>query len=379
MTNIRFYYDDIWENYVIGYSTQHVNWPASNTQQRWITRSWRSNHGVNSGWGRFVITVSNQNLYYDEGGGQITVQIPIGVYDADTLAQAIEDALNTSGVSGSCDYEIYYDDANNRFVIATDPSCVFELICTNTTNAIWDTIGFNTSADTGFDSIHIADYIRIHTEEYIYIDAGVGNTISACAAFVAGHNLQAEATFKIQFSNDNFTTIPIDWSMTRSTARNMFVRIFGVIHTYRYARFYIQDVDNSDGYIELGRAWLSCCFEPRIGFSPDYSRIPLDPSLKKESEGGQISTIQRTYYRRRDYGFDLVTGETEDTREDFDAMFDDRGASLELFILEKPSSSTEGRFLNPENNTIYCHFRNWRFKHIAGLAYSLKLSVQEER
>lgn len=379
-SNIRFYYDNEWDKYTVTSSTEHPNWPGSNSQQRWPSRSWRSRYGTNSGWGRFVVDATNNKLYYDEGGGQITITITPGVYNADTLAQEIENQLNASGVSGSCIYYAYYDDDDMDFVISTEPSCSFKLICTNTTNAIWDTIGFDTSADTGFDSIHGADYIRIHTEEWIKIDAGAGNTISWCAFFVVYSNVQATATLRIELSNDDFSNIPFALGLTKSTLKNQYTNIFSAIQTYRYARIYIVDVDNPNGYIEIGRAWGGCPFQPRIGFSPKYARGTKDPSLLNESEGGQISTIQKTQYDTRDYNFDLVTGETADTTADFEAMFADRGESKELVIVEMPTSSSSNEFITPENFTYYCHFAKFDFyKHLGGLAYKLKIRIQEER
>jgi hypothetical protein len=379
--NIRFFYDNEWDKYTPTFSTEHPNWPATNTQQRWPGRSWRSQHGTNSGWGLFVITTSNNQFYYDEGGGQITITITPGNYNADTLSDEIESQLNSSGVSGACIYTVVYDDENNVFIVATDPSCVFELLTTNTTNAIWGTLGFDTSADTGFDSIHIADYIRIHTEEWIKIDAGVGNTIDWCAFMIKNDNIQSSGVIRIQFSDDDFVTTPFSQGLTKNTlGKNQRFNLFATTQTYRYARIYIQDIDNPDGYIEVGRAWGGCSFRPRIGFSPKYTLKPTDPSRMTESEGGQISTIDKPQFDTRDYQFDLVTGETLDNIRDFETMFDSRGTSKELWILEMPTSSSVNEFTDPHNNSYYCHFASYAgYKHMAGCAYSLKIRIQEER
>ena len=299
--NIAFHHENEWDKYTVTQSSQHPNWPGSNTQKRWKTRSWRSRYGVSSGWGNFVIDATNNKFYYDEGGGQITLTVTVGTYNADTLAQELEDQLNASGVSGACIYVVVYDDDSNKFIIATDPSCVFELLCTNTTNSIWDVIGFDTSADTGFDSIHTADYIRIHTEEWVKIDEGAGNTISWCAFFVFLSNVQTTGTIRVEFSTDDFATISQAFGLTKNTlGKNQYTNLFATTQIYRYIRIYIQDIDNPDGYVEIGRAWGGCPFQPRIGFSPSYSRGPEDPSLIKESEGGQVSTILRSQFDNKE-------------------------------------------------------------------------------
>jgi hypothetical protein len=379
--NIQFFYNNEWDQYTPTVSSEHPNWPGTNTQQRWPGRSWRSNYGTNSGWGSFFIGATTNTLYYDEGGGQITITITTGKYDADTLADEIENQLNSSGVSGSCIYEVVYDDENNKFIIATDPSCVFELLCTNTTNAIWGRIGFDTSADTGFDSIHTADYIRIHSAEQIIIDAGAGNTIDVCAVGIKNDNIQSSGTIRIEFSNDFFTTTPFSQGLTKNTlGKNQRFNIFASTQSYRYMRIRINDIDNPDGYIEVGRIWVGCSFRPRIGFSPKYTLKPTDPSRITESEGGQISTIDKPQFDTRDYQFDLVTGETLDNIRDFETMFDSRGTSKELWVVEMPTSSSVNAFTDPHNNSYYCHFASYAgYKHMAGCAYSLKVKIQEER
>jgi hypothetical protein len=75
-----------------------------------------------------------------------------------------------------------------------------------------------------------------------------------------------------------------------------------------------------------------------------------------------------------------VTGEAVDTIADFETMFDSRGTSLELVILEMPTSSSSNSFTDPEDHTIYCHFSRYgKYTHIAGLSYRLKIGIQEER
>ncbi|GAG88296.1 unnamed protein product, partial [marine sediment metagenome] len=291
-------------------------------------------------------------------GGEISVTITPGVYSADTLAQEIENQMNASGVSGACDYQAIYIDAYNVFAIFTYPSCVFELKTTTALDAIWDVIGFDTAADTGFDSYHQGDYIRIHTEEWVKIDAGVGNTISACAAFTFYDNLQDTATLKIQFSNDNFATIPIDLSMTKGEF--LYILLFdGLLppsapelttFSYRYVRFYIQDIDNPDGFIELGRCWLGCPFWPKLGFDPKHKNVPVDASIIKESDGGQASTVQRTHFKRWNYNFGYGTQRTgQPDKAGFDALFASRGVSKEWVALEMPSTSSARVFSNPQD------------------------------
>lgn len=42
MTNCTFCYDNLWDLATLTPSTQNTNFPATNTQHRWVTRTWRS-------------------------------------------------------------------------------------------------------------------------------------------------------------------------------------------------------------------------------------------------------------------------------------------------------------------------------------------------
>jgi hypothetical protein len=372
MANIRFYYDNLWDamnpaNLIV--STEKPYWPGTHTLHRWPTRSWRSNYDVNGlSLGRFVITAANQNVYFDEGGGALTATIPVGTYTAETLMDELETQMN--GV-GAINYT--WTHPGNIFT-ATGDSSTFELLCnTGGANAIWATIGFNTAADTGFAIFHAADYIRIHTSESLRIDMGAD--ISVYAVFVILTNLTAGGTINIQASDDNWLTLEIDQQLDRSTVDdNKFCIIFTGAAIYRYWGITVTDIANPDGYIEVGRVWMGDYLEPRIGFSGKRGRDPQDPSLVKESEGGQVSTIQRTRYGEWDYEFQLI-----ENKPDYDDMYASRGESRELVVLEKPHNITTLEYEYPENNFYYVRFKSFKFDKLAGDIWELKAKVIEER
>lgn len=240
--------------------------------------------------------------------------------------------------------------------------------------AVWDMLGFITGTDTASLASHIADNIRIHTSEEITIDAGSGNTIDFSGSWIYHHNLSATSILRFQASNDDFFTIPLNVIMTPGS--DMYVSIFEVLQQYRYIRFKIIDVDNSDGYIELGRCIVSDWFEPDKPFNPKNTLDPKDPSLITESEGGQVSSIRREKYRERSYEFDIVTASD---REIFDTIFDTVGYHSPIVVLAKKPNNTTIEFEEPEKYSYYCALTRFKYKKVAGLLYGLKISIKDER
>lgn len=359
-----------WDSYAPVPSSYHLSFPGSNTQNRWKTKGWRSNYGVSSGWGRFIIDATNNKIYIDEGGGTLTGTLTSGTYNADTLATEIETQLEAAGAHS---YTVNYNDTDNKFEISDDTGTVILKLAT-TTNAVWDCIGFDTGVDTSTLAEHIADNIRIHTSEEIKIDAGSGNTIDFMAVWIFHHNISSTGTVKIEGSTDDFATIPFSFTMTSGV--DLFCYIFDALKQYRYVRYYIVDVDNSDGYIELGRCWVSEWFEPDKPFSPKNSKDPRDPSLVNEAEGGQVSAIRREKYSKRSYAFDIVTAADQET---FEEIFRECGFHSEIVVLAKKPNNATSDFEDPEKYSYYCRFTSWKWKKVAGLLYGLKITIQDER
>lgn len=370
MSNIRFYDSNLWDgmntaNLIV--STEKPYWPGTHTIHRWPTRAWRSNYDINDlSLGRFVITAANQNLYFDEGGGTLTATMTIGTYTRDTLMVELKTRMDAAGG------QIYtWTYVANYFVVTAPGNFVLEL--TGVANPIWDTLGWTSGVDTANLTTHTAEEVRIHTSESLRVDFGAD--IDVYAIFIICNNLTAGGYINVQTSDDNWTTLEIDQQLDRSSLTDhKYCLIFTGAASYRYWGIEVVDPQNTDGYIEVGRVWIGAYIEPRIGFSGKHGRNPQDPSLVKESEGGQVSTIQRTRYNDWDYEFQLIENKPE-----MDIMFASRGDSRELIILEKPHNLTTLDYELPEDNFYYCRFKSWKFKKLAGDIWELNMKVISER
>jgi hypothetical protein len=365
MCNIKFGYYNPWDTGTIGYTSQHYNFPAANSQERRLTSPWRSAYEENTGGGNFEITASNQKLYFNEGGGTFTATITIGTYNATDLGLKIKDQMEAVGAGV---YTVTYDFDDLKFTIAIGTG-TFELEGTNGTNAIWDTIGYD-AVDTGLAASHEADNIRIHTYEYIQV------SLTALAnfdgLFIFNHNIQTTGTLKWQFSNNNFASIPLEVTPTRNG--NIAVSLLSTVQSYDYIRIYIKDIDNPYGYVQVGRAWLSEMFTPTIGYNSGGSENPIDKSIVTEALSGENMSIQYPHIDRRSYRFDIA-----EPYSGFKSMYDTVGTSKPLVVVTRENVPDSLSFDNPEQYTLYCRLNSYVPVTIGGPRYKINLSVREEK
>lgn len=365
MCNIKFCYLNEWDSGTISYTTQHYSFPAENTQGRRLTNVWRSSYQENTGGGNFEITTSNQKLYFNEGAGTLTATINTGAFNAADLATEIKNKMD---VAGAGTYTVTYDFDNLKFIIAIDTG-TFELEGTGITNAIWGTIGFNT-VDTGLAASHTADYIRIHTHEYIQIS--LTSLASFNALFIFNHNIQTSGTLKWQFSNNNFASIPLEISPTRNG--NIAVELLSIIQSYDYIRIYISDINNPAGYVQVGRAWVGETFTPDIGYSSGGTENPEDKSVISESLSGESMSIQYPHIERRTYKFDIA-----EPYIGFKNMYDAIGKSKPMVIITRENTPDSISFDNPELYTLYCRMPNYTKNNIGGSRWRINITIKEEK
>jgi len=365
MSNIKFGYINLWDAGDITYTTQHYNFPATNTQERRLSNPWRSAYEENTGGGFFEITAANQKLYFNEGAGTLTATISIGTYNTSELAAQIKTQMD---VAGALTYTVDYDFDDLKLTISVGVG-TFELEGTGSINAIWGTIGYD-AVDTGLAASHEADEIRIHTYEYISLDMAALTDFDML--FIFNHNIQTTGTLKWQFSDDNFTTTPLELSPTRDG--NIAVHLFSAVQAYRYARIYIEDIDNPAGYVQVGRASINEMFMPEIGYRPGSSQPPVDKSILTESLSGEAMSIQYPHLKRRTYGFDIAVPYSS-----FETMHDTVGTSKPIIVVTRSNDPDSISFDNPELYTLYCRMRNFSPVNIAGNRYKLTISIREEK
>lgn len=366
MARIIFFYDNEWDGVTdIDPRTEHSNFLAENTQLRDFNHPWRSRYGATSGWGAFNLTATNNLLAFKDSGAVVrTATIPVAEYNADTLAAEIETQMEAQTTDT---FVVDYVEAgvnSNKIKIWNDVGN-FELTCTNTTNAIWDTIGFSTAADrTGADN-YVANSIRIHTYEELKIDLGAATSI--LALICRGHNIQSGGSKAFQGNAaDTWGSPTVSEAMSQNT--KIIGKLLSSSQSLQWWKAAYSDKDNPDTYLENGRIFLGDGFQPTINFL-SKSRVTkkVDPSIIKRSEAGQISTIQLDDYEVWQYNF-RVGGSTQ--KGYFETMFAAVKKSLPLWICDDPD--------NFPAETFYCQFVDFEWTPIYEVSDVWDLTIQVE-
>jgi len=372
MTNATFIWNNLWDSGTLTQSSQHSNFPASNIRRRWATESWRSSYGSGSGGGNFVIAVGvNDKIDFEETNGvELTAIITPGAYTADELATVIETQMEASGAS---DYTVGYNHSTLKFTLASDRAGgggTFKILWatgTNTATSIGSTIGFDITGDDADSASHTADNQRIHSEEWLKVDKA--SAVSFQAFALKYHNLQSGATAKIQaHTSDSWSSPDIDVSL--SITSDVIIYFWSSAQSKRWLRYYVKDVDNADGYTEVGRASLGTYFSPTGNFKRDYVKGYFDPSELIMSDGGQLSSNQKTKYRTYEFVFEYTSDTDLDTFED---MWDSRGFTKEIFFTRDRDSASD--------TTIYARIVDMSVEN-AGVAddlFHVRLTVEELR
>ena len=370
MPKCIFYYNNRWLGGILNYSTQHPNFPATNSQHRDFTKPWKSRHGVGSGWGQFTIEANvNDRLDFQEAPvTPLAAILTPGAYNADTICAHIKAQMEAVGGSTYTPEYIETGDDKNHFKVSSNGAGgtgIFELLHNSGANkarSISNTLGYITSADDTGALNYLADYIRIHTEEYI--GKNLGNPTDIYGIIIQKHNIQTAGM--IQIWGSNVATFATGIKLSFTIQDNILVFSWANPYQYQHWRFYIEDPSNPDGYVELGYCFLGPEFRPIRYFSPEKAERPIDPSLIKRSEGGQVSTIQRTRYFEKDYEFQSTNQKTE-----FETMFEEVGDSKGFFFCENSNS--------PLSKTYYVQFIEKEWEHVAGDFWNLYMTLEKLR
>lgn len=341
-----------------------AQFPATNVRRRWRSQGWRSGSGSSSSGGNFVIDATNNTITFYENSVSttLTATLTTGTYSAASLATEIETQLEAAGANT---YTVTYDLINFKFIIDLDTGTNFGITGGNAGTALF----YDTYSWLGWVTTWTAPDIRIHTYEEIQIDCAVQENFDFFAFF--GHNIQSGATVQIMISNDNFAT-GNTWSMLRG-ADNLYAYFLSATAGWTNLKVRITDRDNPDGYVTIGRLWFGeWNFIPTWGRSPKYNWKPKDKSTILESEGGQISTIQNPHTEEIPYDLQSID------EAGMKALYDSRGESLELVLLEKKISTSSSIYTDPEDYLKYGRMREFRLKHRAGESWSGSFNLIKE-
>lgn len=273
------------------YSSQYsTSFPASNAYDTSRSKVWKTG-------GNFEITSTNNKLYINDGSDK-TVTLTAASYTYSTLAAHVQTQLNASSSNWTCTYST----TTHKFTIARSSGTAV-LRETQTTNAVWDTLGYNQGADiTG--TPFVADESRIHTSEWLKCDCGVPQTATfACllGSIDEEFSLTQNAVVTLQASNlDSWTSpaVSVDLPVESLSAMAFLDDSFST--PYRYYRIKIVDRLNPLGPegISIGYAYIGDHVTmTNTNIAVGFSKILQDPSIVQSSENGALFFEVRPRYR----------------------------------------------------------------------------------
>ena len=305
------------------HSSEESSLPAENIQSAFRTKVWRTKPGWN-----FVAGV-NDKIDFDDGGGEENVAIDAGNYATSTLVAAeIKAQIETAtGDTITASYS-----GGRKFTVESDGG-TFELLWDSGTNAATSCgadIGFDTSADdTGATSYEADNACRCSRE---WLGVALSAATQAKRLAIVSHNFSSSAVVTLyrHTSDDLSAATAVD---TVTYDANFMVVEFDA--TYQYWWIHVDDIDNSDSYIEIGRAFLG-----------DYDIVEymelgmelamVDPSEPTTTPEGYVGRNERTQFKRINFNFAILS---ETDRDNLISMYETIGAFNHFFFIPDPAKA----------------------------------------
>lgn len=271
------------------------------------SKRWRSKLGWN------ITSELNDKLDFSEGGPTLTATLTAGNYTTGAaLAAEIKTQLDAVG---ALTYTVTYSGVTNKFTIAA--SGVFELRWFTGPNAtsfsVGIDLGFDVTADDTGAASYLADFASYHTREWIKYDLQTAMAVLAMIAFDG--NFISGTVVTIQANATDVWSAPT-FSQVLTADPDLVKHIFflAAAQSFRYWRVLIDDVQNPDGFTELGVVYIGDYFEPDNGYSAAFTEDRAELTVVERAEQG--ATFQHVRKTSREYPLQWL-GESEADKDIF--------------------------------------------------------------
>ena len=363
--NVRFW-DNNWliqGSSFVSYSSATAAKPGANATNDVRSIVWSPS-------GNFEIHGGNDTIYYDDGGSGSTT-LTHGNYSASELATEIATQLNAVSSGWSASY------SSGVFNI-TNSTTTYELEFSNTTDAVWDTLGYTGSVDTAVGASGLdSDEPRYHTSEYVQLSIPVPQEMTAAALIAPiGEALQipSSATVFVRANNADYWESPdLDLSLTR-TDRG----IFGFLESpgdYLYWRVGWSDPTNPNT-VNIGRGFLGTYQElVSSNVGTGFQKQIVDPSGVFESDRGARFGDEKPLYQT--FAQLRIAHPTASDRAILETIRQAHGITKPLFVSIDPAAEVS---TDIGELTAYCHFEQANpFTHIITDRYDYSFGLREAR
>lgn len=311
-------------------SSEESSLPSENVQSAFRTKVWRSKAGWN------IIAGVNDKIDITEGTtGDAVATLAAGNYATGALmATQVATAINAAATDNT--WTCTYSTATRKFTIGHNEGGNGE-----TGGLEWDSgasaatsagedLGYDTSADdTGAASYVGDDECRCSRE---WLGIGLAAATQAKRLAFVSHNLSSAAVVTLyrHTSDDLSAATAVD---TVTYDANFMVVEFDA--TYRYWWIHVDDIDNSDSYIEVGRAFLGD-YDIVEYMELGMELVPVDPSQPTMTPEGYVGRNERTQFKRVNFNFAILS---ETDRDNLIAMYGTIGAFNHFFFRPDPGKA----------------------------------------
>ena len=284
----RFMNNNLCCDAVLSASSTLSGFPVDNLKDENRTKFWKAA-------GNFEIDSTNEKLYIDDGAPK-TVTITNGQYlSGSVMAAQIEADLNAA----SSGWTVSYSTATYKFTIS---HATATLVLTSTTDAIWDSIGYTGAADVVLSGALETDEVRIHTVEYIDVQAGVAGWdvgfIGMITQLGQVMSMSDGSTTTIKANNvEVWDSPPLELAYDRNDQGYMKFLDDGT--NYKYWRIEINDRTNPGGPSVVSASYLyvgNYLTFTSTNVARGFSKALVDPSDIQESQSGRRFFNRRTLY-----------------------------------------------------------------------------------
>lgn len=292
------------ETVAITPTSEDVNFPATNLRHQTRSKVWRSS-------GYFQITSTNKYIDFKEGAGsELTAIITEGNYTVDALEAEIK--LQMEAV-GALTHTCSFSRSTGLWTFSVSTSTIDLLTDTgsNAANSIYDTLGFDESADYTGDDSHTGVRIALHTVERVVFDLISTEPIDTVVLLFDksdGTKLTNAAVVKVKASaTPNFDVVTaVDETVTIDDQHmNAFVQ-FDPDVNYRYWCVEITDPENTNLYVELPMVFISNSLQLSRNVESGFEWITVDQTDVLKTDYGHVYTDVYPMLTRFGIGFKLL-------------------------------------------------------------------------
>ena len=190
--------------------------------------------------------------------------------------------------------------------------------------------------------------------------------ITASYALIAGHNLSAGASIKLQGNDYNsWNGPPLEEDMTWDSKT--------IVHaltevSYPFWRLLIDDPNNADGIIKIGRLYLGTYYQVEKTFNKDFTEEPFNTDVNVYSKSGQLYT--RRGYDGKQYNLMFPYWENS-VKQAIEAIVETVGKRTPFFLIMDENNISNLPIL-------YCHIpSDVSYNHLVGYKWTGSLSFKE--